>query len=90
MTLKLKCARFVLLLAYVDMSASSARAKTISSVSDVITLSATKLSVELKEKQREALLRFLPSNVQRQRQQDEDEQMFSAVTPAILHCDTQQ
>ena len=40
------------------MSASSARAKTVSSVSDAITLSATKLSVELKEKQREALLRF--------------------------------
>lgn len=40
------------------MTTPSARSKTISSVSDAITLSATKLSVELKEKQREALLRF--------------------------------
>ena len=40
------------------MTAPSTRSKTISSVSDAITLSATKLSVELKEKQREALLRF--------------------------------
>ena len=37
------------------MLASSARAKTIS---DAIILSATKLGVELKEKQREALLNF--------------------------------
>ena len=40
------------------MTTPSARSKTISSVSGAITLSPTKLSVELKEKQREALLRF--------------------------------
>ena len=40
------------------MSALSARAKTVSSVSVTITLSARKLSIELKEKQREALLKF--------------------------------
>ena len=55
----LKCAHLLLLRLdrslTVDMLASYTRAKT---VSDAIILSATKLGVELKEKQREALLNY--------------------------------